>query len=196
LETKNKTPRKQTRKGSGAATAPLHLDLHHFVPGLLTWLYNRLSNESSKIYRKWYGLGVTDCRVIAFLGVHGESTAANISRFIALDKAAISRSILVLKESALVDSKQFAGRRVGLQLTATGKVRYQDIVAFVLEQEKALLSGFTTGERDFLINLLHRMLDNLDQLAHVVPAGRPSNGIARGSMSTRGSVSKWRRHSA
>ena len=196
METKKKKPRKQTRKGSGAADAPLHLDMHHYVPGLLTWLYNRLSNESSKIYRKWYGLGVTDCRVIGFLGVNGESTAANMSRYIALDKAAISRSILLLKESALVESKQFAGRRVGLQLTATGKVRYQDIVAFVLEQEKALLSGFTAGERDFLLNLLHRMLNNLDQVVHVVPAGRPANGIARGSTSTRGSVSKWRRHSA
>jgi DNA-binding MarR family transcriptional regulator len=179
LETTTKAPRKRTQKETSDASFHAHLDLHHFVPALLTWLYNRLSNESSKLYRKWYGIGVTDWRVLAFLGVHGESTAANISRFIALDKAAISRSILLLRESALVESKQFPGRRVGIKLTAAGKTRYQEILAFVLEQEKALLSGFTTGERDFLINMLHRMLENLDRVTHVVPAGRPRDRSAR-----------------
>jgi DNA-binding MarR family transcriptional regulator len=179
LETTKKAPRKRTQKETPDGSFHAHLDLHHFVPGLLTWLYNRLSNESSKLYRKWYGIGVTDWRVLAFLGVHGESTAANISRFIALDKAAISRSILLLKESALVESKQFPGRRVGLKLTPAGKIRYQEILAFVLEQEKALLTGFTTGERDFLINMLHRMLENLDHVTHVVPAGRPRDRAVR-----------------
>jgi DNA-binding MarR family transcriptional regulator len=181
LEAIKRTPRKQSKKVSAAKHINAHIDLHHFVPGLLTWLYNRLSNESSKLYRKWYGIGVTDWRVLAFLGIHGESTAANMSRFIALDKAAISRSILLLKESALVDSKQFPGRRVGLQLTAAGKMRHQEILAFVLEQEKALLSGFTDGEREFLINMLHRMLDNLDKVSHVVPAGRPRAATTRAS---------------
>jgi DNA-binding MarR family transcriptional regulator len=181
LEANKKASRKQSKRTSTAKGVTAHLDLHHFVPGLLTWLYNRLSNESSKLYRKWYGIGVTDWRVLAFLGIHGESTAANISRFIALDKAAISRSILLLKESALVDSTQFPGRRVGIQLTAAGKMRYQEILAFVLEQEKALLTGFTDAERDFLINMLHRMLHNLDKVSHVVPAGRPRAAATRAS---------------
>jgi DNA-binding MarR family transcriptional regulator len=195
LEAKRRKHHGESRKEALAQNAELHLDLNHFVPAVLTWLYNKLTNESSKLYRKWYGLGVTDWRVLAYLGVQGEraragghgvpgaiqedSSAADISRFIGLDKAAISRSILMLKNSGLVNSRQFPGRRVGLQLTVAGTSLYQQMLAFVLEQEKALLSGFTDGEREFLINMLHRMLKNLDKVSGLMPAGRVKAAVLR-----------------
>lgn len=164
------------KRPSEVAELHPHLNLHHFVPALLTWLYNRLSNESSKLYRKWYGLGVTDWRVLAFLGTHSESTAAKMSRFIALDKGAISRSILLLKEMGLVASQQLPGREVGLQLTVSGKQRYEEILAVVLKQEQALLTGFTSSERSLLIGMLHRMLVNVDSVGRVKQDVRPKGG--------------------
>jgi DNA-binding MarR family transcriptional regulator len=185
----------QSRRGTLTQDTELHLDLNHFVPAVLTWLYNKLTNESSKLYRKWYGLGVTDWRVLAYLGVQGQKTqaggqggqstsredssAADISRFIGLDKAAISRSILMLKNGGLVDKRQFSGRRVGLQLTVAGTALYQQMLAFVLDQERALLSGFTDGEREFLLNMLHRMLKNLHMIPSLAPTVREKSTVPR-----------------
>jgi DNA-binding MarR family transcriptional regulator len=156
------------------------LDLEKYVPGLLTVLYNRLSNESSKRYRKWYSLGVTDWRVLAYMGVYRESTAAQISRAIALDKAAISRSITLLKGRGLVDGKQFPGRRVGLQLTASGRSQYEAILSFALLQENALLSGFSDSERQQVVKIFHRMLHNMHDVVRLAPPRRAGQGGTRG----------------
>jgi DNA-binding MarR family transcriptional regulator len=146
------------------------LILDKYVPGLLVWITNRLSNDASKTYRRLYNLGITDWRVLAYLGVYETGTAAQICRLIGLDKAATSRSIMTLKKRRMLTTEQLKGRNVQLQITKFGRDQYEVILTLALEREEALLSGFTLPERDLLISLLHRLLGNLDRVSRVTPA--------------------------
>lgn len=150
--------------------APTELtDLNNYIPGVLTWVYNRLSSDASRSYRHWYDLGVTDWRVLAYLGVNKHGTAANISRIVNLDKAATSRSIAFLKDKGLLVTEQLPGRNIRLSLTQEGMTRFREVAVLALDREQALLKGFSTGERQMLNEMLHRMLTNLDAVAQVVP---------------------------
>jgi DNA-binding MarR family transcriptional regulator len=144
-------------------------DLNDYIPGILTQLYNRFSSDASKAYRKWYGLGVTDWRVLAYLGVNDSGTAAVISRLINLDKAATSRSISFLKKQGLLDTEQMPGRNVRLTITPAGQRKFDEIVVLALEREHALLQGFSHGERALLTEMIRRMLANLDLVTQVAP---------------------------
>lgn len=155
-------PEKDERK-------PVLLELRSYIPALLTWVYNGLSSDASKAFRKWHGLGVTDWRVLAFLGVNNEGTAATISRIISLDKAATSRSIRFLKDADLVATEQLPGRNIRLMLTPLGRKKFEEVAVLALDREEALLTGFSQGERALLRELLHRMHTNLTKVSKVLP---------------------------
>jgi DNA-binding MarR family transcriptional regulator len=149
------------------------LILDKYVPGLLVWVHNKLSNDASKAYRKWFGLRVTDWRVLAYLGVYETGTAAKICNLIGLDKAATSRSIAVLKKKRMLTTAQLKGRNIQLQITKHGRDKYEAILDLALRREEALLSGFSPSERDLLIELLHRLLSNLDLVRNTTPSDVP-----------------------
>jgi DNA-binding MarR family transcriptional regulator len=146
------------------------LNLNNYVPALLIWLTNKLSSDASRSYRAWYGLGVTEWRVLAYLGVYENGTAAKICKLIGLDKAATSRSIVTLKERRLIRTKQLKGREVELTITESGREKYENILTVALPREEALLNGLSQVERKALISMLHTMLGNLDAVAAVEPA--------------------------
>lgn len=148
---------------------PQMLKLNDYIPAVLTWVYNRLSSDASKSYRQWHGVGVTDWRVLAFLGVNKQGTAAAIGRIINLDKAATSRSIAFLKARHFVKTQQMPGRNVLLTLTEQGRKKFNEIATHALDREAALLEGFSNAEKALLNKMLHRMLANLDRVSGVVP---------------------------
>lgn len=147
----------------------LTLDLNNYVPALLIWLTNKLSSEASRSYRAWYGLGITEWRVLAYLGVYENGTAALICKLIGLDKAATSRSIVTLKQRRLIKTRQLKGRNVELTITDAGRKKYQAILALALRREEALLDGLSEKKRRSLISMLHIMLRNLEAVAAVKP---------------------------
>lgn len=148
-------------------------ELNDFITGVITWLYNRLSADSSRSYRQWYGLGVTDWRVLAYLGVNKEGTAATISRIISLDKAATSRSIQLLKSEGFLHTTQITGRKIFLTLTEAGRKMFDEISVLALDRETALLTGFSKGEIVLLNEMLHRMLGNIELVSTIVPRSHP-----------------------
>jgi DNA-binding MarR family transcriptional regulator len=160
------------------------LDLNNYVPALLIWLTNKLSSDASRSYRAWYGLGVTEWRVLAYLGVYEDGTAAKICKLIGLDKAATSRSIVTLKERRLIRTKQLKGREVELTITESGREKYENILTVALPREEALLNGLSQVERKALIFMLHTMLGNLDAVAAVEPAATSQKGLHSPPIST------------
>jgi hypothetical protein len=83
-------------ESSGPYAKPLDLDNH--VPGLLVWVNNKFSADASRAYRKMFGVGLADWRIVAYLGVKEHGTAAQIGEFLGMDKAAVSRSVKFLKD--------------------------------------------------------------------------------------------------
>ncbi|MDE2576773.1 MAG: winged helix-turn-helix transcriptional regulator, partial [Rhodospirillales bacterium] len=141
------------------AAAPF--DLSRCIGALTTCLSNRLSSGASQEYRARFDLGVVEWRVLAQLAAEPWSSGARLSQAIGLDKASISRSLRLLEERGLTQSRAGGGRRQETALTRAGWAMHARVLEVALAREACLLDGFTPAEVDALVGLLQRMLANL-----------------------------------
>jgi DNA-binding MarR family transcriptional regulator len=139
----------------------MKLDLERYVPGLLLWLSNKMASSASQLYRARFDLGVTDWRVLSFFEVYEWSTATQACEFMGLDKAAVSRSVALLKEGGWLRSRPDGLRRIEYATTASGTRLHDQIVVLAAAREEALLTGFSAKEREQLVAYLRRLLANL-----------------------------------
>jgi DNA-binding MarR family transcriptional regulator len=135
------------------------LDLNNYVPAFLTFLANKLSSGASAVYRRRFGIGITDWRIMALLAIEPWIPAGRIGEVIGLDKAAISRSVRDMAALGLVETQvqESDQRRQFIALTHEGVAMHDAIVDIALEREHLLLSEFSEDERRLLISLLMRM---------------------------------------
>ncbi len=137
------------------------LNLDTYVPALLTWVNNKFWADASRVYRDRFGIGIADWRVLAYLSVKGKGTGAQMSAFLGMDKAAISRSVRTLTQSGHAAVANQSGRKSELELTAKGTELYNEILGVALQREATLLTDFTPSERETLLRLLHKMHGNI-----------------------------------
>ncbi|MFP6849658.1 MAG: MarR family winged helix-turn-helix transcriptional regulator [Pseudomonas sp.] len=142
------------------------LNLARYVPGLLTFLANKLATGASQCYRKHFGIGVVEWRMLSMLAVENDISANRICQVIGLDKSAVSRSLQVLEASGYVSSRIDPGdaRRNTVSLTEAGRALHDRVLLVALERERRLLRGLSPEEVDILIELLGRLHG---QVAHV-----------------------------
>ncbi len=74
------------------------VDIANYAPFLLNAVSNAWGRKTSTIYRRDFGLGITDWRVISMLNIEPGITASRICDVIRLDKAAASRSLKTLMQ--------------------------------------------------------------------------------------------------
>lgn len=137
----------------------LHLDLGRYVPGLLNFLSNKLSAGASKCYRKHFGVGVVEWRMLSMLAVENGVTANRICQVIGLDKSLVSRSLQQLEQAQYVTSQVDSrdARRYTVSLTEQGRALHDRIYRVAMEREQRLLADLSPAEVDVLVNLLERM---------------------------------------
>lgn len=128
----------------------------------VNWLGNRLVTTASATYGQ-IGLGFLDARLLLLLGRRPEITAARIAEILGVDAAAISRAVKSLKGRRLISEAR--GPLRALSLTEGGRALWRQIETISEEREKRLLHGFTDDETELALNLLNRMLDNMDEVA-------------------------------
>ncbi len=139
------------------------LDLDHYVPGLLTFLANKLSRSASALYRKHFNVGINDWRIMSQLALDPWTTAARICAVIGIDKSVASRSLATLEKRGLVVARDEQRRRL-MALTEPGRALHDQIIAVALEREKRLLACLADGERAQLVGLLLRLNDQLPEV--------------------------------
>lgn len=154
--TGNKVP-----DGKGAAEQPHDLDLNNYIVALFTWITYKISADASSLYKKLFGISISEWRVLAHLGAKGPSTASQISNFQGIDKAAVSRSTAILAARGYILQSNPRGRRIFLTLTPKGVSLYNVILDVALQREEALLQGLSKDERAEVIRLLHRIHQNI-----------------------------------
>jgi DNA-binding MarR family transcriptional regulator len=137
------------------------------VPGLITWISNRLSSSASQLYAPRFGISLTDWRVLAFFELHPWNTAAQACASMGFDKAAVSRSIGLLQKRGDVKSRPCGLRKVEYSTTATGKTLYKRMLEVALAREEALLTGLSSAERETLVRLLQQLLENVSVVQQV-----------------------------
>ena len=135
------------------------LDLAHFLPYRLSVLSNTISQAIAADYEQRFGLGVTEWRVVAVLGLSPGLSASDVAQRTAMDKVAVSRAVASLIEAGRVEREvnEQDRRRAVLRLTPAGQQIYAEVVPLALAHERALLAPLSADERTQLDSLLRRI---------------------------------------
>ena len=134
------------------------IDHDHYIPALLLFVANKLASGASNTYRRQFGIGVTEWRILSLLASEPDCSAQRISEFFDLDKALVSRTLQLLAKSQIVSIKVDASRRRTINLTRKGLTLHNKIIKVALAREQRLLSGFSVAEIDTLAGFLGRLL--------------------------------------
>jgi DNA-binding MarR family transcriptional regulator len=137
---------------------PDAIDSNDFTPRLISLLSNSLVWRESRILRARFGLGTNDWRVISALAIRPGATASEISDFLAMNKAIISKSVGVLTERRLIVQVEDTGRSRQLFLTPEGAGMHDAMLPISLRGQEIILGDLADGEVVQLNGLLHRLL--------------------------------------
>jgi DNA-binding MarR family transcriptional regulator len=153
-----------TRKSSAAPRpGDAVVDLERYVPAYFTWIANKLSGGASSAYLRAFDVGIETWRLLVLLAIEPELTAQSISRTIGMDKASVSRAFKSMQTRGLItiglDDND--GRLRVARITPEGRALHDQVLQLALERERAFLSVLDAREREVLIELLHRLHDNL-----------------------------------
>jgi len=145
-----------------ASSGPL-LDLDRYVPALVTFIGNKLSNSATAFYQKNFGVNVTEWRIISQLAIEPGIPASRICQVIGFDKGPVSRNLADLQKRGLVAIRTAPddGRTHSISLTARGRAVHDRVIVAALERERRLLACLKKDEREVLIDLLRRLHENL-----------------------------------
>jgi DNA-binding MarR family transcriptional regulator len=143
------------------------LDLDRYVPYFFAAINNALSATASTVYRADFGIGVTDWRVLSTLAQEPDIAASRIVALVALDKAAVSRSLSALAELGIAQAKpgKRDPRRKAWRLTAKGWRLHDAVLARALERERALIHGIDPEDMAACLRAMRRMRANVENLA-------------------------------
>lgn len=135
------------------------INIDRYVPAQVTLLANKLSTGASACYRKHFGVGIVEWRLLALLAIESPQTANRMCQTIGIDKAAVSRALKLMEASGHVQSSSDPddARRVIIHLTDSGRALQEDILTVAMKREELLLADFTETELETLLSLLRRM---------------------------------------
>ena len=139
------------------------LNLTGYVPALLTLVSNKLTRSGSALYRRHFGVGIIEWRILDMLAVEPSIPATRICQVIGLDKGPVSRSLALMEGRGLVTIRadEADTRRRLATLTPAGRALHDRIIVVALERERRLLSCLTPEQRAALVELLNLLHDNL-----------------------------------
>jgi DNA-binding MarR family transcriptional regulator len=164
---------KASEEAEGAADAGPVLDLRAYVPALLTFLANKLTRSGSALYRREFGVGITEWRIMSMLAVEPWIPAQRICQVIGFDKGPVSRGLAALDRMGLLAFRAEGAdpRRRRIALSPAGRALHDRIIQVALAREQRLLACLTPAQRAALVEALNLLHDNLPAL-HGAEKGR------------------------
>lgn len=147
----------------GAITEPLDdvLATDTFVPRLLALLSNALVWRESHDLRAAVGLGTNDWRVLSALAVRPGSPSNEVSEFLSVNKAVVSKSVNTLLDRGLILVGDGPRGSRPLFLNAAGAAMHDRMKPISEEGEEVILEGMTPREVADLTAALQGMLDRI-----------------------------------
>lgn len=147
------------------------LDLERHIPYFFTYISNRLSRGASDTYRRHFGVGITEWRVMGVLAGLPGISANQIITAIGLDKGAVSRSLDALDAQGLTTSAPDPtdNRSRLIRLSRAGQTLHDRVISAALEREERLLSTLTAAEVETLIVCLRKLRATVPYVNAYVP---------------------------
>ena len=149
-----------------AVTEPLAggIDPENFTPRLLSLLSNALVWRESNEMRRHFQLGTNDWRVISALANRPGASSSEVSDFLVLNKALVSKSVnILLKRDLVILTDGPRGSRP-MYLTHTGAKMHNDMLPISLRGQEIILANLSEQEIDGLNDLLRRMFEQAREL--------------------------------
>lgn len=150
-----------------AVTQPLDdvIDSDAFIPRLLALLSNALVWRESMLLRREFSLGTNDWRVLSALGVRPGSSATDVSEFLVMNKAVVSKAVNVLISRNLIASTDGPRGSRHLFLTRAGVEMHNQMLPISLAGEDILMSRLSADEVAALRVLLGKLMTQIAHLA-------------------------------
>jgi DNA-binding MarR family transcriptional regulator len=142
---------------------------HDRLPYLIGAVSNVLAAGASRLYRKEFGIGLSETRLMWVMTHETGLTVQRASRIMGVDKGATSRALASLVRRGLVDVEVDTAdnrRRIMVFSETGGKLRDQ-ITNLSVERERRINAIFSADELAMLRHLLNRLL------AHARDVGGP-----------------------
>jgi DNA-binding MarR family transcriptional regulator len=138
-------------------------------------LANALWRSGAAYYRRRFGVGMVEVRLLLALARAGRALTAAETAFAArLDKAATSRGLRALAAAGhvVLAADPRGRRRIAVRLTASGHRLARGSAEAAAERQARLLAGMPEDEAAMLAAALRRLLDRLPQLRSDTAPGR------------------------
>jgi len=164
--------RRQTQPAETAEAAPGQtLDLDRYVPAIITFIANKLSNSANGFYQKNFAVNVTEWRIMSLLAIEPGIPASRICQVIGFNKGPVSRTLALMQKRGLIAIKAdpHDGRTHSISLTARGRATHDKVIVMALGRERRLLACLSGDEQELLIGFLLRMHNNLGAVTSGVP---------------------------
>jgi DNA-binding MarR family transcriptional regulator len=144
------------------------VDIDLYVPALINTLSSKLTASASVTYRS-LGVSIVEWRMLVCLERSGRSLSVyELAALVGQDKGPVSRALRRLESKKLVtvDAAE-RGNRLEIAITSAGRAIYHQSLPLAAEREARLLAGMSEVEREQLVGLLRRMLDQVPAVAAV-----------------------------
>jgi DNA-binding MarR family transcriptional regulator len=129
-------------------------------------LSNTLGLYSSRRYGKEFGVTLPEWRVLSIIALQKTTSARDISRALATDKAWVGQTVQKLEQRGLArraeDSQD--GRRTLVSLTRQGKQVHDAIMANARRRQKRLLGSLTEDDARKLFAWLDQLQAEADRM--------------------------------
>lgn len=166
-----------------AVTEPLAdvIDPDNFTPRLLALLSNALVWRESHELRRRFGFGTNDWRIIASLAVRPGASATELSEFLGLNKAVISKAVTKLVDHSLVLLVDGPRGSRPMYLTREGVEMHDAMLPISLRGQEIILADLSPDDIERLNTLLRRMLEKTRGLQLLENGEHSASASASGS---------------
>lgn len=140
------------------------IDISNYAPFLLNAVSNAWGRKTSTIYRRDFGLGLVEWRVISMLNIEPGISASRICDVIRLDKAAVSRSLKILLQKDLLRYEQVSNdpRKRLWSLSEKGLETHSALLSVALSCEAELVAGVPPEDLEVFLRVMRQILNNID----------------------------------
>jgi len=147
---------------------------------LLGAISNLTTATGSRLFRRTFGLGLGEVRLMYVLDYEGPLTARQASRIIGVDKGAMSRTVASLEHRGIVRTRidDVDARQRVIDFTPEGRRLVERVMVLALHREKQFYSILTNDELLVLSSLLQKLRSHLlavrkPELEQIRDGGRP-----------------------
>ena len=138
------------------------------TPGHLISLAARGFARLSETRLKPLGFGVGQLPVLVALQDGKASTQRDLARFARVEQPPMAQMLARMERDGLIERTRDPadGRSSRIVLTKTAQERMPEAITTLFQGNREALTGFTGAEAGQLVDLLKRLIENLDQIAN------------------------------